>query len=1011
MTSERGVVGERQLVGAQTFDISRLTTHPVAITPGKFIAVSGVGPKGDSNGSGKTSFLAAVSILLADPQWHLESNGGKFASGVLFRPDAAGLDPSLKVTPAPYGYVAAVFAEPGAPEATALTVWVRISATAPYVQARWVQGLHIADADGDEDRALQADMLWQALSPGSTISARKMAQELYGDAPRCLSYLDTDLRPSIPSLLSQQMKKMAPDEIGGALVALSGLSSQLDEEERQRGTVLGQQSKLSQAESDGVQAQAEEDAELAAVAARDAARQMLADALVSWRLYAARMYLSALTQDRLAASQLSERTDIHQEAEGEKARVTDDLERLRAAGDLTERERRARAKFDGADQSLTSRTGERSGLATRKGLLIDERNQLTPQASRWNGQPVEQAAHELAEVTDARAAARSAAISAQDSVKAAEAALEDARAGRSGHAGRLVKKLLAEKGMQAVALADVIELDDNTRDEWEPRLYGLRDAVVVPRGSRARALALLADEPGTQVISADSTDLEAPRLVSGGIRYPAGLQKLVSTLADRLAFRERPSRADDDSLGSSSLGGFTEPLVGREALIHRAVTTLESARTDHKKALRAVRTAEARWTLAEAQDGAARARERLATIATEVTGLDDQITALDTEVGELTGARTTALTEYEAARDLRISLDSQVALAEALLKEASRKEADARRKLEELRASREKLAVEPWSREFGGSQEDAAQLVEASSDGSGTRPQTLLRRAAESFSHAMRNFTAGLSDVPADLADAERRREVFAEQQPDKPVSFDAVTRPLAIRLDGYAERDRITQSRIEAQRAKREEALREARIEGGNGRQRLTTLQDMIEHIIEATLFQVSGAFNRMSTYGAVLDIVSVRPEGAAPWRWEVTPKWKRSPSGAMVSYKEAANSAQVKVFAIQLVLAALIADAETTGRVLILDELGNSLGDVNRREVLASLSAVAERQQVTILGTCQDSVLSDAADHFGELIWFTHATATDAYNQPTRVWAHDSRGERVELTAGWLQTGRAHV
>ena len=113
--------------------------------------------------------------------------------------------------------------------------------------------------------------------------------------------------------------------------------------------------------------------------------------------------------------------------------------------------------------------------------------------------------------------------------------------------------------------------------------------------------------------------------------------------------------------------------------------------------------------------------------------------------------------------------------------------------------------------------------------------------------------------------------------------------------------------------------------------------------------------------------------------------------------------------MFAIQLVLAALTADAQTTGRVLILDELGNSLGDVNRRDVLRNLQDVAEQQQVTILGTCQDSVLSDAADFFGELIWFTHAAATDALNQPTRVWGHDPDGTRVELTADWLSAGRA--
>jgi hypothetical protein len=56
-------VGQRQLVAIQTFDVARLTTHAVEIIPGKFVAISGVGPKGDSNGSGKTSFLVAVSIV------------------------------------------------------------------------------------------------------------------------------------------------------------------------------------------------------------------------------------------------------------------------------------------------------------------------------------------------------------------------------------------------------------------------------------------------------------------------------------------------------------------------------------------------------------------------------------------------------------------------------------------------------------------------------------------------------------------------------------------------------------------------------------------------------------------------------------------------------------------------------------------------------------------------------------------------------------------------------------
>jgi hypothetical protein len=77
----------------------------------------------------------------------------------------------------------------------------------------------------------------------------------------------------------------------------------------------------------------------------------------------------------------------------------------------------------------------------------------------------------------------------------------------------------------------------------------------------------------------------------------------------------------------------------------------------------------------------------------------------------------------------------------------------------------------------------------------------------------------------------------------------------------------------------------------------------------------------------------------------------------------------------------------------------------------VLGALKQVAEEQQVTILGTCQDSVLEAAAQVCGEVLWFTHAADADPYNHPTRVWAFDPVGNRVELTAGWLRSGRGHV
>ena len=64
------VVGRRVLVGVQMVDISRLSAHPVPITTGGLITVAGQGPK-DSNGAGKSSFIAALSLLHADEQRRL----------------------------------------------------------------------------------------------------------------------------------------------------------------------------------------------------------------------------------------------------------------------------------------------------------------------------------------------------------------------------------------------------------------------------------------------------------------------------------------------------------------------------------------------------------------------------------------------------------------------------------------------------------------------------------------------------------------------------------------------------------------------------------------------------------------------------------------------------------------------------------------------------------------------------------------------------------------------------
>jgi hypothetical protein len=1010
--TDLGIVADRHLVAVQTFDISRLTSHPVEIVPGTFVAVSGIGPKGDSNGSGKTSFQAAVSILLGDPQWRLGTNGGSFARELLFRSDAAGLSVAEQGSSARHGYIVGVFADPGSPLDSALTVWVRISSSAPYLQARWIPGLHVADANGDEERAVQADTLWQQLPKDQTISARNLAGKLYGEAPRCLSYLDTSMRPSVPSLLSQEMTKMRPDEIGMALIGLSGLSGQLEEENRARNKRIEIQANHAKAEENDKKERVGENAQLAAIDARDIARSLLSEAGGKWRRYAAWQYRDALNRERVAAEKVDLLTGRLREAVDAVAEARKALTQLGDGSDLTSCENQTRRALAQADKILEDLRRDHASAETRKGERTNEKNELRPAAEHWDGRTADETVIALEAADTARARAQAAVDAAADAVDAAMTALANARSGRGGAAGQLVEMLLTEPSIPvAAAFADIIDVDDDARARWEPMLLALRDAVVVPRAAAERARAVLAGRPGAQVIVAESLDLAAPPVSADGIRYPSGLGSLLHALQERFVQRHVPTRADDDALGLSVLGDFPEPLVGRDSLIRRAERELATAEGERSAAEAALKVVKAARKLAGVKHEAAKAQARIVTINEQLKNLDETMTILTEKIGP---AETTRQSARDAHVDARVKLENYKDIAERHKRQLNAEtdaEVGARQQLGEAVEDRKKIPVEAWSVEFGGTEREAVLLWEANGGSSGaqTQPGSLLRQTAEELGEALAALEAG--GGPQDyVISAQEERGLFADQNASRPVPFERFAGPLRARLGGFADHDLATRARIESVQAQRDQALATLGDDLGRSSDDLTKVQEMVEKTIESTLGLVSKALGPMTAHGAELEIHNVRPQGVESWRCEVTPRWRRSPRGSMVSYREIANGAQVKVFAIQLVLAAVVADSRTKGRVLILDELGNSLGDVNRRDVLKALSEVAEQRQVTIFGTCQDSVLSDAADYFGELIWFTHATDTDAYNQPTRVWGHDSVHERVRLTAEWLMTGRGH-
>ncbi|MCX5443880.1 hypothetical protein [Streptomyces sp. NBC_00063] len=1013
----RGIVGDRQLIAVQAFDIARLTAHAVPIVPETFIAVSGLGPKDDSNGSGKTSFLIAVSLLLADPQWRLEVNGGRHASGILFRPEAAGVDQAHHASPVTHGYIVGVFAHPDDAVTSPVTVWVRIATTAPYLQANWTEGLHVADAPTDHERSIQADTLWRELGTRQILSARAMAEKLYGTAPRCLTYLDTALRPPVPSLLSQQLTEMEPHDIGRSLIALSGMTHLLEEEEDLRGQALKHQINLDKAQTERAQALLADEEVMGGVRAREAARLALQRGHEAWRRYLAASFRDAHDSDQRIAAAMEEEKQTAATAAALVQDAEDHVNSLGSAAELAAQEDEARQMWSDAQEHVRELSSKMTELTTQQALLRSRRTILLPQAQGWDGSDCVTAAARLERRQRDHAKADLQRVDAEGIATRARTYLHSVERGRSGKAGRAIE-LLNEHRIPAHGLLDQLNVDEAARPAWEPRLAPWQDAIVVEPEHEEKARGLLhAALPGAQIISSD----EGPERLPQGIHSTLKVARFLGTLQERLIPSADGTAVQDQTLALTVTGGFTTPLAGREARLRQARDELTAAEQGAADAAEAVTVAAAALTLAKTQHAAAQAAEELARLGTrehdlqaKVDDFTGRVTKAARDEQELQEAWTKAVARHGSHEQL-------LANAKLTLEGVNKALKERHRTLAALERQRGQVAASRWQLQWDGTLEDADHFLDQAPDQArSSRPAALRRQAEDGLRRAYEHYgvdgTPG-ADVGQDLRVGEEMMRTFADTVcADLPtLTFDDVAAPLDNRLAGHRDQDEVAAARITREQHAREQAIAELTNGVATSARNLETLQDMIEKHLDGLFAQISATFNdldlRSDGYGAKIEPISVRPQGAGDWQWQVIPRWKRSRSGGYVSYRENANSAQVKVHAILLVLAALLADSQTQGRVLILDELGNSLGEVNRKDMLASLRDVARDQHLTILGTCQDSVLADAADVCGELLWFVHASAADIINQPTSAWAFDSNGARTQLTEDWITAGRAHA
>jgi len=316
----------------QTIDIGRLTSDPVFLVPGGFIAVTGQGPV-DSNESSKTTFEAALSLVHGDPGWRQTSpQFSGYAAELLFNPPNA---PAGTRVRADVGFIAAVFAELDRPttdmneEDNPLTVWVRIRRhDDPAFEAAVTPGVRLARGGSHAERIEDAKRVWASVR-GPKWGPQVYARALYGPGVSCLSYVSTrgGRSEQRTTLLGSDISQLTPEQIARELINLAAMRHLFDNEAAQREEFFRLSQQLKAKEQEVTQARDAVTAYTRQSEAISRRHQMLDEATAARDQHVARTVLQAL--DDLAKFQAG-RDAAAADVEKTKRDVAEVAQRLQA---------------------------------------------------------------------------------------------------------------------------------------------------------------------------------------------------------------------------------------------------------------------------------------------------------------------------------------------------------------------------------------------------------------------------------------------------------------------------------------------------------------------------------------------------------------------------------------------------------------------------------------------------------------------------------------------------------
>lgn len=1020
------VVGGRVLTGIQLINISRLSAHPVPMVSGGLVTVAGQGPK-DSNGAGKSSFIAGISLLSGDEQWRW-SSGAPDAAELLFTAEIAAADG--RWGNADHGYVVGVFTEHGAatPEAlagSALTVWLRINRKAPYIDLRWAHELYVPAAASDADRVAAADGMWAELPRRNgrhDIHANRLGQVLYGRHVRCVSFLSTSVRASATAnLLAQPLNELSPARIFDAIAALTGVDREMEQERASRTIEHARREEEQRARADLDQWEAETRLIEAGIAQRAEARAAIERAGARWQGRCARLAVDGEHELAGIGAEIGRLAAEWDERSADLARLREQLRDLRNDESFqaycTAAERRWK------EMSERDRALEVEERTTVRDIedKTRQRTALLEEAHAADGRDTERAAAEEAAATARLEEALQACGARQHELNDTKEALSGAEQGDDLAVGQ--RQRLRAAGLTAVPLLDSVVLEPGQRAAWEPRLHPYREAVVVAAADAAQARELLADLPGSTLVLADAKTSKKSRAAKSTSTSEITAATLPSSAIDDLpltgfltALAGRagdPADATDTAAQVWVAGGFTSPLTGHAARVDQARTRMEAAAAELTEAEETVRHARGQVAVARGRVTAAAAAERAERLQQDVAGLRDSLGDLAAQRAELEPAIRTARQEHA----------EMLAAVQTRTQQADRLRADSDR-LEDLQQRNGATRADLTTRQaaidldgrlaaFGGTVDEArAHLLALPGDqGRWSEQEWDATCSAELDTVLTMCFPRGTPDdeIPREIAGL--RADVRWGRGTAGPgETFPVLHRSLRTYLAQTEQEDEYQRQRITRQRAERGADLEAARKGLREAAKAAAAHRASMAEGIKAKLKKVAAQFDRLDTeyggYGATLDFPEPEPpaEPDKPWRWTVTPKWRRAEGQRMAPYNLRGNTAQMDEKAVKLVCAAALAGGTDRPLLLVLDELGRNLGKQHRTEAVALFERIGRDRNITVIGALQDDMERYAIDASGLYVKLRRSSDASPYNSAPVVTGHDDNQARLALLHDWL-------